>query len=89
MGWDCPVFNTKTSLTIALESAIRPFILRKALPMQPIRLASRFLLPLLLLAAAVAVAASRQPVYVGNTAAQAIRMGMLIAMCKEWGQSHL
>jgi hypothetical protein len=73
MGWDCPVFNTKTSLTIALESAIRPFIL----------------LPLLLLAAAVAVAASRQPVYVGNTAAQAIRMGMLIAMCKEWGQSHL
>lgn len=55
-----------------------------------IRLASRFLLPfLLLLAAAVAVAAEKKPVYVGldaeleyagSTSAQAIRMGMLIAM---------
>ena len=55
-----------------------------------IRLGSRFLLPLLLLLAApLAVAAEKKPVYVGldaefgyvgNTAAQAIRMGMLIAM---------
>ena len=55
-----------------------------------IRLAFRFLLPfLLLLAAAVAVAAEKKPVYVGldaelgyagSTSAQAIRMGMLIAM---------
>ena len=55
-----------------------------------IRLASRFLLPfLLLLAAAVAVAAEKKPVYVGldaeleyagSTSAQAIRMGILIAM---------
>ena len=55
-----------------------------------IRLASRALLPfLLLLAASLAVAASRQPVYIGldaelgyagSTSAQAIRMGMLIAM---------
>jgi len=55
-----------------------------------IRLASRFLLPfLLLLAAAGAVAAEKKPVYVGldaelgyagSTSAQAIRMGMLIAM---------
>ena len=55
-----------------------------------IRLASRFLLPLLLLLAAVgAVAAEKKPVYVGldaeltyagSTSAQAIRMGMLIAM---------
>ena len=55
-----------------------------------IRLASRFLLPLLLLLAApLAVAAEKKPVYVGldaelgfagSTSAQAIRMGMLIAM---------
>ena len=55
-----------------------------------IRLASRFLLPLLLLLAAVgAVAAEKKPVYVGldaeltyagSTSAQAIRMGMLIAI---------
>ena len=55
-----------------------------------IRLASRFLLPfLLLLAASLAVAAEKKPVYVGldaefgfagSTSAQAIRMGMLIAM---------
>ena len=55
-----------------------------------IRLASRALLPFLLLIAAVgAVAAEKKPVYVGldaelgyagSTSAQAIRMGMLIAM---------
>ena len=55
-----------------------------------IRLGSRFLLPLLLLlAASLAVAAEKKPVYVGldaelgyagSTSAQAIRMGMLIAM---------
>ena len=55
-----------------------------------IRLASRFLLPfLLLLAAAGPAAAEKKPVYVGldaelgyvgSTSAQAIRMGMLIAM---------
>lgn len=55
-----------------------------------IRLASRFLLPfLLLLPTAAAVAAEKKPVYVGldaeleyagSTSAQAIRMGMLIAM---------
>ena len=55
-----------------------------------IRLASRFLLPLLLLlAAAGAAAAEKKPVYVGldaelgfagSTSAQAIRMGILIAM---------
>ena len=55
-----------------------------------IRLASRFLLPfLLLLATTMAVAAEKKPVYVGldaelgyagSTSAQAIRMGMLIAM---------
>ena len=52
-------------------------------------LASRFLLPLLLLAAAGPAAAEKKPVYVGldaelgyagSTSAQAIRMGMLIAM---------
>jgi len=58
--------------------------------MFPIRLASRFLLPfLLLLATTMAVAAEKKPVYVGldaelgfagSTSAQAIRMGMLIAM---------
>ena len=58
--------------------------------MFPIRLASRFLLPfLLLLAAAGPAAAEKKPVYVGldaelgfagSTSAQAIRMGMLIAM---------
>ena len=55
-----------------------------------IRLASRFLLPLLLLlAAAGPAAAEKKPVYIGldaelgyagSTSAQAIRMGMLIAM---------
>ena len=55
-----------------------------------IRLGSRFLPPLLLLlAASLAVAAEKKPVYVGldaefgyagSTSAQAIRMGMLIAM---------
>ena len=55
-----------------------------------IRLASRFLLSfLLLLAASLAVAAEKKPVYVGldaelgyagSTSAQAIRMGILIAM---------
>jgi branched-chain amino acid transport system substrate-binding protein len=55
-----------------------------------IRLASRFLLPLLLLlAATMAVATEKKPVYVGldaelgftgSTSAQAIRMGMLIAI---------
>ena len=58
--------------------------------MFPVRLASRFLLPfLLLLAAAGPAAAEKKPVYVGldaelgyagSTSAQAIRMGMLIAM---------
>lgn len=57
--------------------------------MFPIRLASRLLMPFLLLAAVGAVAAEKKPVYVGldaeldyagSTSAQAIRMGMLIAM---------
>ena len=54
-----------------------------------IRFASRFLLPFLLLAASLAFAAEKKPVYVGldaelgfagSTSAQSIRMGMLIAM---------
>ena len=58
--------------------------------MFPIRLVSRFFLPfLLVLATTMAVAAEKKPVYVGldaelgyagSTSAQAIRMGMLIAM---------